>query len=54
MEHPRAKYHRHHEEDGDSRVEDVIYDSKHLGLAEGAYEGEGISDEIELGHLGFD
>ena len=51
MEHPRAEYIGHHKEDSNSRIQDVIYDSEHLGLAESADESQSISDEIEFCNL---
>jgi hypothetical protein len=53
VEHARAEDHSHHEEYGNSGVQDVIYDSEHLCLAEGADESQGISDEIEFCNLGL-
>jgi hypothetical protein len=54
MEHARAEDHSHHVEDSNSRIQDVIYDSEHLRLAERADEGEDISNEIEFCNLACD
>lgn len=51
MEHAGAENQSHHEEQGDSRVEDVVDYSEHLHLADSTGECQGISDEIELPDL---
>jgi len=51
MEESRTEYHCHHEENGDSRIQCVIDDSKHEGLAESADESKDVSDVIELPNL---
>lgn len=51
MEHSRAEYHRHEEEQGDSGIQDAIDDAEQLRFADGANECKGISYEIELPNL---
>jgi len=51
MEHAGTEDHGHHKKYSNSGVQNVVYDSEHLCFAEGADEGQGISDEIELCNL---
>lgn len=51
MEHARAEYISHHKEYSNPRIQDVVYDSEQLCLAEGADKSQSISDEIELRNL---
>jgi hypothetical protein len=51
MEHARAEYHSHHEEECNSRIEGAVDDSEHLGLAESADESQDISYEVEFSNL---
>jgi len=51
MEHSRAEYHRHEEEQSDSGIQNAIDDAEELRFADGANECKGISYEIELPKL---
>jgi len=51
VEHARTEYQSHHEEEGDSRIQDIVDDPEHLRLSEGADECQNISDEIEFPNL---